>query len=101
MEIVDVKQHLNLDGKRIYAWKTFRASEARRLADPRLRCPECFGAIGLFASSVNKRMPERGEHRQRNPGCTLGDCYDGEPKRIHKFPIEPDQKSVNAGVYEN
>ena len=93
MLVVDVKHHHEREGiGRVYGWHTIAASEARRLADPRLQCPECKGAIGLFAASDNKRMPERGEHKVRNIGCSLGDCYGGT-FRLANFPIEPEQDS--------
>ena len=93
MIIVDVKHHHERSGVgRVYGWHTVPASFAMRMADPRLRCPECKGAIGLYASSDNGRMPERGEHKMRNPGCSLGDCFDGMT-RSASLPIEPEQDS--------
>jgi hypothetical protein len=93
MLIVDVKHHHERARTgRAFGWHTIAASAARRLADPRLRCPECKGAVGLFSSSANGKMPERAEHKSRNPGCTLGDCFDGL-KRMASLPIEEDQES--------
>lgn len=96
MRIVDVKQFVSLaDGTRRYAWVTMDADDALKLAEPRLRCPECEGAIGLYRRSEDGAMPNRGEHKARNRGCSLGDCFDG----IHRMavnPIEPDEQSVFA-----
>jgi hypothetical protein len=94
MRIVDVKQFVSRpDGSRHYAWTTISADEALKLAEPRLRCPECKGAIGLFRRSDDNAMPNRAEHKKRNPGCSLGDCFDGVPK-LATAPIEPNEKSV-------
>jgi hypothetical protein len=96
MTVVDVKHHHERQGiGRVYGWQTISASAARRLADPRLRCPECKGAIGLYAASENKRMPERGEHKVRNYGCSLGDCFDGTP-RLATLAIEPELESYSG-----
>jgi len=93
MQIVDVKHFHERRGiGRVYGWQTISASDARRLPDPRLRCPECKGGIRLFAGSENGRMPERGEHKDRNPGCSLGDCFDGN-RHLATLPIEPEQDS--------
>jgi hypothetical protein len=95
MQIVDVKQFATLpDGSRNYAWQTISAVDALKLAEPRLRCPECKGAVGLFRASSNEALPDRAEHKKRNPGCSLGDCFDGI-KRQATSPIEPDEKSIN------
>ena len=92
---VDVKHHHTRPGiGKVYGWQTLTASAAIRMADPRLRCPACKGAIGLYSGSDNGRMPERGEHRVRNQGCPLGDCYDGN-FRIASLPIEPEQESYS------
>src|ERR1035441_5087965 len=93
MQIVDVKQFVSFaDGMRRYVWITIAAADALKLAEPRLRCPECKGAIGLFKRSENGAMPDRGEHKVRNRGCSLGDCFDG----VHQMkanPIEPNEES--------
>jgi hypothetical protein len=94
MRIVDVKQWVTIaDGTRRYAWKTIPAGEAMKLAEPRLRCPECKGAIGLFRKSDDGAMPDRGEHRKRNPGCSLGDCFNGV-RQPAQNQIEPNEASV-------
>jgi len=95
MRIVDVKQFVTLiDGSRSYAWQTISALDALKLAEPRLRCPECKGAVGLFRASTSKATPDRAEHKKKNPGCSLGDCFNGI-KRLAVSPIEPNEKSVN------
>jgi hypothetical protein len=96
MRIVDVKQFVTLvDGTRRYAWNTIPAEDALKLAEPRLRCPECQGAIGLFRGSADGAMPNRGEHKKRNPGCSLGDCFDGKHRKAMNR-IEPDEESFRA-----
>jgi hypothetical protein len=95
MLIVDVKQFVTfVDGSRGYAWQTISAVDALKLAEPRLRCPECKGAVGLFRKSQDEAMPDRAEHKKRNPGCSLGDCFDGK-KRPAISPIELNEKSIN------
>jgi hypothetical protein len=95
MELVDVKQFVTLaDGTRAYAWKVTPASEALKLAEPRLRCPECKGAVGLVRKSEDDATPNRAKHKVMNPGCSLGDHFDGV-KRLAKNPIEPDEASIS------
>lgn len=94
MQNVDVKQFVSTaDGSRRYAWKTIPASEALKIPEPRLRCPECKGAVTLFRRSEDNAMPNRGEHKVKNRGCSLGDCFDGV-KRLALKPIEPDEESI-------
>lgn len=94
MRIVDVKQFVTLPNEtRQYVWTTMSADKALKLAEPRLRCPECKGAIGLFRRSQDGAMPNRGEHKVRNPGCSLGDCFNGI-RQLAVNPIEPDERSV-------
>ena len=96
MRIVDVKQFVSMaDGARRYAWTTIAADIALKLAEPRLRCPECKGAIGLYRRSEDGSMPNRGEHKARNRGCSLGDCFDGV-RRMAVNPIEPNEEAVLA-----
>lgn len=96
MEVVDVKQFVSArDGARKYAWVTISADEALKIAEPRLRCPECKGAIGLFRRSEDGAMPNRGEHKKRNPGCSLGNCFDGV-RKLAANPIEPNEESIEA-----
>ena len=94
MQIVDVKQFVSTaDGSRRYAWKTIPVGEALKIAEPRLRCPECKGIIALRRRTEDGAMPNRGEHRAKNRGCSLGDCFDGV-KRLAANPIEPDEESI-------
>jgi len=94
MRIVDVKQFVSLaGGTRQYMWNTIAAEDALKLAEPRLRCPECKGAIGLYRRSEDGAMPNRGEHKARNRGCSLGDCFDGI-RRMAANPIEPNEESM-------
>ena len=96
MRLVDVKQFVSIaDGARRYAWTTIAAEDALKLAEPRLRCPECKGAIALFRRSEDGAMPNRGEHKAKNRGCSLGDCFDGV-YRMAANPIEPNEESVPA-----
>lgn len=95
MQMVDVKQFVTLlDGSRSYAWQTISAADALKLAEPRLRCPECKGAVGLVRGSADEATPDRAEHKKRNLGCSLGDRFDGV-KRQAISPIEPNEKSIN------
>lgn len=96
MQFVDVKQFVSVaDGTRRYAWATIAVDEALKLAEPRLRCPECKGAVGLFRRSADGQMPNRAEHKAKNRGCSLGDCFDGT-HRMAVNPIEPSEASVLA-----
>ncbi|MGI8770388.1 MAG: hypothetical protein ACR2JE_03025 [Acidobacteriaceae bacterium] len=96
MLIVDVKQFVTqADGSRAYVWRTVRAEEALKLAEPRLRCSECKGAVGLFRASADGAKPNRVEHKKKNPGCSLGDCFDGKP-RLAMLPVCPEEESVHA-----
>ncbi len=93
---VDVKQFISTaDGSRRYVWSTTTADEALKLAEPRLRCPECKGAIGLFRRTEDETTVNRAEHKRKNPGCSLGNCFDGV-KRLAANPIEPEEESVRA-----
>jgi hypothetical protein len=95
MEIVDVKQFVSLpDGSRRYAWKATLASEALKIQEPRLRCPECKGSIGLHRKSEDNVTPDRGKHKAKNDGCSLGDSFSGV-KRLAANPIEPDEASIS------
>ena len=94
MQIVDVKQFVSAaDGSRRYAWKTIPASEALKIPEPRLRCPECKGMIALRRKTEDGAMPNRGEHRAKNRGCSLDGSFDGV-KRLASNPIEPDEQSI-------
>lgn len=94
MLFVDVKQFMTKeDGTRAYVWQTISASEALKLADPQLRCPECKGAVGLRRGSEDGAKQNRAEHKRKSPGCSMGDCFDGK-RRLAGTAIEPDQLSV-------
>ena len=96
MQMVDVKQFVTLaDGARRYAWATIVADDALKLAEPRLRCPECKGAIGLFRRSEDGALPNRAEHKAKNRGCSLGNCFEGV-RKMAVNPIEPNEESVLA-----
>ena len=45
-----------------------------------LRCNECWGRVRAHNEGVNGARAHF-EHESRNPGCSLGDCYDGMPKK--------------------
>lgn len=93
---VDVKQFISTaDGTRRYVWSTITAAEALKLAEPRMRCPECKGAVGLFRGSEDAATANRAEHKKKNPGCSLGNCFDGV-KRLATNPIEPEEESVRG-----
>jgi hypothetical protein len=80
MEQVEVKEFVTrADGQRAYIWRTITATQARRKAEPRLRCPECKGPVGLYAASEAKQTPDRGEHRPKFDGCSLGNSFKGKP----------------------
>jgi hypothetical protein len=81
MEIVAVKKHFTgPDGERVYGWGIMPVIEALRLAEPKLRCPECNGAVRLHKAAEDGSAPAHADHRKRNPGCSLGDCFDGKKK---------------------
>ncbi len=95
MLTVDVKHFITkADGSRAYMWKTIPVSDALKLADPHLRCPECKGKVGLIRASTDGVTVNRAEHRKRNKGCSMGDCFDGE-KRLAENPIEVEQESLS------
>ncbi len=96
MQRVDVKQFVSVaGGTRRYAWNTIPADEALKLAEPRLRCPECKGVVGLYRRSEDGAKPNRAEHKAKNRGCSLGDCFDGT-HRMAVNPIEPNEECVLA-----
>jgi hypothetical protein len=96
MRIVDIRQFVSMaDGVRRYAWAPIAADNALKIAEPRLRCPECKGAIGLFRRSEDGSKPNRAEHKAKNRGCSLGDCFDGV-HRLAVNPIEPNEEAVLA-----
>ncbi len=61
-------------------------TDALRLQDETFRCPECLGRVKLRQASAEKELAAHGTHYSKNPGCSLGDCFDGE-KRAHIKPV--------------
>jgi hypothetical protein len=49
------------------------------------RCPECHGQVRLHKAFIDGTAAYF-EHYERNPGCSLGDCFDGNPK-LHPWPL--------------
>jgi hypothetical protein len=49
------------------------------------RCPECQGQVRLRQASIDGLVAHF-EHYEQNPGCSLGDCFDGNPKS-HPWPV--------------
>jgi hypothetical protein len=67
-------------------WKRLTLDQALELDPSRLkRCPECHGQVRLHKASIDG-MVAHFEHYERNPGCSLGDCFDGNPK-LHPWPL--------------
>jgi hypothetical protein len=67
-------------------WKHLTLDQALELDPSRLkRCPECHGQVRLHKASIDG-MVAHFEHYERNPGCSLGDCFDGNPK-LHPWPL--------------
>jgi len=78
MEVVDVKRHYTAtDGNRVYGWEVVAVLEALKLAEPQLRCSECYGAVRLHRAAEDGSLPAHAEHRKRNPGCSLDDRFSG------------------------
>jgi hypothetical protein len=71
------------DGEsRAFGWQLIQVEQALLLKDETFRCPECHGRVKLMNASQNPPMAAHREHFQRNHGCSLGDCFDGE-HRMH------------------
>lgn len=63
-------------------WERIPLSQALTLAKGReMRCQECHGQVRPFVTGKNGEVAHF-EHAERNPGCSLGDCFDGS-KRMH------------------
>jgi len=61
-------------------WKRLTLDQALELDPSHLkRCPECHGQVRLHKASIDG-MVVHFEHYERNQGCSLGDCFDGNPK---------------------
>lgn len=85
MEIVAVWRHYtNAEGARVLGWETISVKDALKLAEPRLRCAECHGAVRLHRAAEDGSAGARAEHRKRNPGCSLGEHFDGAKKMATK-----------------
>jgi len=84
---VEVKKWHGAAENRGFGWHPISVNDALRLRDDTFRCPECHGKVRLHSASTEAGMAAHGEHRQRNRGCSLGDCFDGE-KRRHTSALE-------------
>jgi hypothetical protein len=84
---VEVKKWHGVGESRAFGWQLISVDDGLRMRDETFRCPECFGRVKLMSASENPPMAARGEHFQRNKGCRLGDCFDGEG-RIHSSPLK-------------
>ena len=84
---VEVRKWHGMDGNRAFGWQLITVVEGLHLRDETFRCPECFGKVKLMSASDDPPMAAHGEHFQRNKGCSLGDCFDGEP-HIHSSPLK-------------
>jgi hypothetical protein len=81
MDVVSIKRYFTAqDGNRVYDWESISVYEALKLAEPKLRCPECYGAVRLHRAAEDGSSPMHAEHRKRNRGCSVGDCFDGTMK---------------------
>jgi hypothetical protein len=83
---VEVRKWRGSEENRVFGWQLIHVEEGLLSRDETFRCPECFGRVKLMSASENPPMAAHGEHFQRNEGCSLGDCFDGE-KRIHSSPL--------------
>ena len=93
-EVDQVGTQLNVAGsgtRRI--WQAIALEQALRLDKGCLtRCPECHGRVRVH-SAGREGMSPHFEHRENNPGCTLGYNFDGTRRR-HRKPRRPsDRKS--------
>ena len=67
-------------------WTTITLEDALRLDKDRLkRCPECHGKVRAHGVGKNGEAAHF-EHDEKNPGCYLGNYYDGI-KRMHRRPM--------------
>jgi hypothetical protein len=74
-------------GKRKLQWIVVPVDEALRLGDVIRRCKECHGPIRLHNAGPGGVPRAHPEHQRRHPGCSLGDCFDGNT-RLSPTPIE-------------
>lgn len=49
----------------------------------RMRCVECAGQVRAHAAGPAGQAAHF-EHHERNPGCSRGDCFDGQPTQHHR-----------------
>jgi hypothetical protein len=67
-------------------WVVIDTDFGRKMAPRRrIRCPECHGAVRFHEGS--KSDPAHFEHVEENPGCSLGDRFDGT-RRVHGRPMK-------------
>jgi hypothetical protein len=67
-------------------WKRLTLDQTLELDRSHLkRCPECHGQVRLHKAFIDGTAAYF-EHYERNPGCSLGDCFDGNPK-LHPWPL--------------
>jgi hypothetical protein len=84
---VEVRKWHGIGNDRSFGWQRISVMDGLRLRDEIFRCPECFGRVRLMSASIEPPMAAHGEHFQRNKGCSLGDCFDGD-SRIHSSPLK-------------
>lgn len=62
-------------------WQRITLAQALALDKSRIfRCIECEGRVRAHQEGNNGQAPHF-EHEQRNPGCSLGDCFNGVPAK--------------------
>jgi len=83
---VEVKRWHGDSTNRIFGWQLMPIESALRLQDEKFRCPECLGQVRLHRASTEKELAAHGEHFSKNPGCSLGDHFNGE-KSPHPKPL--------------
>ncbi len=83
---VEVKRWHGEPDSRVYGWQRMPVRDALRLQDDTFRCPECLGRVRLRAASAEKNTGPHAEHYSKNPGCSLGNCFNGE-KQLHTKPL--------------
>lgn len=82
---VEVKRWHGEPDSRIFDWQRMSVTEALRFQDETFRCPECLGKVKLHAASAEKDLAAYGKHLVKNPGCSIGDCFDG----VKRLSIKP------------
>ena len=83
---VEVKRWHGDTDNRVFGWQLMPLENALRLQDEKFRCPECFGQVRLYQASAEKETAARAEHYSKNPGCSLGDHFNGQ-KSPHPKPL--------------